>query len=342
MFGKSKQDASKGDGGNAPKSVNFEISIADIARRSEKRAWIIAMVSILMSLILAGGYFYMLPLKKIEPYMIMADAYTGTVSLSKLQGDYAFKSLTTQEAIQKSNVTHYIVARESFDFVTTSSRDWQLVHLWSEGAVSQSYKELHDINNPQAPAKLYGRDKILRVEILSITPRTRGTPEKPIYEASVRFQRNVTDKRTGLTRLLDNRTATLEYVYNNNLAMSDKQRIDNPLGFRVISYRVDGDATGAPVIAPPTNVLPPDPTAQLGVGQVSGQLLPDQTLPGQPLPVQQIPGQGTAPGQPLPAGQQVPTTPQFGAPAGAPAAVPQAPQPAAQPQPVAQPPNGGR
>jgi type IV secretion system protein VirB8 len=341
MFGKSKQDASKGDGGNAPKSVNFEISIADIARRSEKRAWIIAMVSILMSLILAGGYFYMLPLKKIEPYMIMADAYTGNLSVAKLEGDYAFKSLTTQEAIQKSNVTHYIVARESFDFVTTRDRDWQLVNLMSEGTVQQSYIALHDVNSPQAPATVFGRERTLRVEILSITLRSRGTAEKPIYEASVRFQRNITDKRTGLTRLLDNKTATLEFIYNNNLGMTDKQRIDNPLGFRVISYRVDSDATDAPVVAPPTNVLPPDPTAQFGVGQSPGQALPGQVLPGQPLVGQDVPNQAVP--SPPASGQQVPTTPQFGAPVGPPAAAPQAPpQPAAQPQPNAQPTNGVR
>jgi type IV secretion system protein VirB8 len=341
MFGKNKQDASKGDGGNAPKSVNFEISIADIARRSEKRAWIVTMVSMLMSLILAGGYFYMLPLKKIEPYMIMADAYTGNLSVAKLEGDYAFKTLSTQEAIQKSNVTHYIVARESYDYVTTRERDWQLVHLMSEGTVSESYIALYDANNPQAPANVYGRERSLRVEILSVQLRSRGTPEKPIYEASVRFQRNILDKRTGQTRLLDNKTATLEFVYNSNLALTDKQRVDNPLGFRVISYRVDSDASDAPVVAPPTNVLPQDQAAQFGVGQIPNQALPGTTLPGQPLPGQPTIG---ALGQPMPAqpattqpapNQQVPATPQFGAPAAA-------PQPTTQPPPNAQSTNGAR
>src|SRR3546814_1130437 len=59
------------------RSVNFEVTIADLARRSERRAWWVAFGAILMALILAGGYFLMLPLKEKVPYLVMADAYTG-------------------------------------------------------------------------------------------------------------------------------------------------------------------------------------------------------------------------------------------------------------------------
>ncbi|MCC7249464.1 MAG: conjugative transfer protein [Lysobacter sp.] len=348
MFGKSKQDAPKVDGGNAAaKSVNFEISIADVARRSEKRAWAVAFVCIVMSLILAGGYFYMLPLKKIEPYMVMADPYTGAASVAKLEGDYVFKSLTTQEAVQKSNVAHYIIARESFDYVSTSSRDWNLVHLMSSAKIGMGYTSVHDSNNPEAPFNIYGRDRSVRINIVSTTLRTRGTAEAPVYEATVRFQRTLYDKRTGLTRLLDNKTAMMEFVYNNNLVMDDKQRQDNPLGFQVTSYRVDSDATEASPVAPPSVPLPADPMG--GVQPVPGQALPGQVLPGQPLPGQPLPGQPlpgqTLPGQPLPAqplpGQApvTPQAPQFGAPVTQPVAPqPQQPQPQ---QPAAQP-NGVR
>lgn len=342
MFGKSKQEAPKVEGGNAAaRSVNFEISIADVARRSEKRAWSVAFACIVMSLILAGGYFYMLPLKKIEPYMVMADPYTGTASVAKLEGDYVFKSLTTQEAVQKSNVAHYINARESFDYISTSSRDWNLVHLMSSPDVGKGYSAIHDANSPDAPANLYGRDKSVRIELKSTTLRTRGKPEEPVYEATVRFQRTLYDKRTGGTRLLDNRTATVEFVYNNKLVMNDKQRIDNPLGFQVTSYRVDSDATEAPPIAGPSIPTPAEVLGQFGAGQaLPGQALPGQALPGQALPGQALPGQAlpAQPGAAPPAGQvpagQVPQAPQFGAPVGAPAAQPQPVQPQ---QPAAQP-----
>ena len=69
------------------RSVNFETTIADLARRSERRAWGVASGAIVMSLILAGGYFYMLPLKEKVPFLVMADAYTGTSTVARLTDD---------------------------------------------------------------------------------------------------------------------------------------------------------------------------------------------------------------------------------------------------------------
>jgi type IV secretion system protein VirB8 len=353
MFGKNKQDAPKGDAAKTPKSVNFEISIADLARRSEKRAWLVTGTAVVMSLILAGGYFYMLPLKKIEPYMIMADPYSGSAYVSKLQGDYTYKALTTQEAVQRSNLVHYIVARESFDFDITRNRDWDMVHLMSEGGVALSYTQMHESANPQAPARLFGRDRSLRIKVTNVRPngtRTGSSPETPIYMYEATFQRTIYDKRTDQERLLDTKRAMIEFEYK-NLGLTDAQRYDNPLGFRVVAYRVDGDVSETQPIAPPSaNPLPADPYAVPGAaptpaGGIPGQLppgvvVPSQAVPGEALPGQAAPGQTlpaqpqsgqSQPGQPQPSSQQVPSAPQFGSPP-APAA-----QPVAQPQPAAQP-----
>src|SRR3546814_4068946 len=70
-----------------------------------------------MALILAGGYFLMLPLKEKVPYLVMADAYTGTSTVARLRGDFASNQITTKEAINRSNVSHYVLARESYDSV---------------------------------------------------------------------------------------------------------------------------------------------------------------------------------------------------------------------------------
>ena len=60
------------------RSVDFELTVADIARRSERRAWWVATSALVVSLALIGGYFYILPLKEKVPYLVMADAFTGT------------------------------------------------------------------------------------------------------------------------------------------------------------------------------------------------------------------------------------------------------------------------
>lgn len=99
--------------GAVAKAVNYEVTIADIARRSERRAWMVAFAAIAMSLILAGGYFYMLPLKERVPFLVMADAYTGTATVAQLKEDFVNRSITASEAINRSNVAHFIMARES-------------------------------------------------------------------------------------------------------------------------------------------------------------------------------------------------------------------------------------
>ena len=95
------------------RSINFEVTIADIARRSERRAWWVAFSAIAMALILAGGYFYMLPLKQKVPYLVMADAYTGTSTVARLSDAATLHRITTSEAVNRSNVAHYVLARES-------------------------------------------------------------------------------------------------------------------------------------------------------------------------------------------------------------------------------------
>ena len=57
------------------KAIDFELTLADMAKRSERRAWLVASAASLLSLVLAAGYFYMLPLKEKAPYLVMADAY---------------------------------------------------------------------------------------------------------------------------------------------------------------------------------------------------------------------------------------------------------------------------
>lgn len=224
--------------------VNFEVSLADMARRSERRAWGVAWAAIAMSLVLGGGYYYMLPLKEKVPFLVMADAYTGTSTVARLVDDSVHRQLTSSEAINRSNVAHFLLARESYDLDMMQLRDWRLVHTMSSSEVAAGYAAEHASNNPQAPYHVYGRGRAIRARILSLVLiGGKGAPPKG---ATVRFQRSLYDKSTGTSRPLDSKIATLEFEYKSNLRMDEKERIENPLGFQVTSYRVDNDYAPAP------------------------------------------------------------------------------------------------
>ncbi|WP_413623767.1 virB8 family protein [Luteibacter sp. Lutesp34] len=226
-------------------AVNFEVSIADLARRSERRAWIVAMCASGLALILAGGYYYILPLKEKVPYLILADPYSGTSSLARLSDDLLDRRITASEAVNRSNIAHFVLAREAYDLALTNLRDWPTVLTMASPGVAAPYMALHAPNNPQSPYALYGKTKAIRVKILSIV-LVGGTANTAPKGATVRFQRSVYDKQTGATVPLDSKIATMEFTYKPNLRMDDQNRIENPLGFQVMSYRVDNDYGSAP------------------------------------------------------------------------------------------------
>ena len=244
------------------KAANFEVTIADMARRSERRAWMVAWSAILMALILAGGYFVLLPLKEKVPYLVMADAYTGTSTVARLTGDFGAHGVTGSEAINKSNIAHFVMARESYDYSQFGQRDWNTVHAMGTAAVTSGYAKLYAKTNQQNPQTLFGKNRSIRVKILSLQlhePAQVGALPK---SATVRYQRSVYDKNAGVATPLDSKIASLEFSYNANLKMDEQNRILNPLGFQVTSYRVDSDYAASPPLEteyPVEAVRPPLP-----------------------------------------------------------------------------------
>lgn len=319
---RNKKDSPKIDAAVA-QSVDFEIAVGDQARRSERRAWMVASASLVMSLILVCGYFYMLPLKEKVPYIVMADANSGLSSVAQLTDDVVNRRISASEAINRSNIAHFILARESFDVAIINLRDWATVLTMSSPGVAQVYVNLHAQSNPDAPFKTYGRDRAIRVKILSIV-LIGGGDGVPPKGATVRFQRTVFNKLTGQSVPLDSKIATIEFAYKPNLKMDDQYRVENPLGFQVTTYRVDNDYAEAPPAEVPTTA--PDASAQ-----------PSATAPTNAVPLTS-PGVPATPGAPVAPGAQiapgtVPASPIPEAP------VATAPVPAAVPQNAA---NGGR
>lgn len=243
------------------KAVNFEITLADMARRSERRAWLVASGAIALSLILAAGYFYMLPLKEKVPYLIMADAYTGTSSVARLTQDADHRSITTKEAVNRSNVAHFLLARESYDVALMNLRDRTTVYTMSSPDVAAVYTNLHNPKSPTSPFNVYGKNKAIRVKILSIS-LIGGSAKSWPKGATVRFQRSLYDKASGTAKPMDSNIATMEFTYKSNLKMEEKYRIENPLGFQVTNYRVDKDYDDSGFTATPPDEMEAKPLPQ--------------------------------------------------------------------------------
>lgn len=244
MFEKKKPAAATRDAVAA--AVNYETSLADLSRRSERRAWWVASAASALALLLGAGYLLVMPLKERVPFLVLADAYSGNATVARIDADFRHRSLTASEAIARANVARFVSLRESYDVAMMNLRDWRAVHGMAAPEVGREYAALHAANNPRSPYNTFGRGKAIRVRILSIQLLDGAGGESG--GATVRFQRSLYDKGSGATRPLDSRIATLGFSYNLALKMDEPDRLENPLGFQVTSYRVDNDYAPAPPV----------------------------------------------------------------------------------------------
>ena len=106
MFGKKQASPAIEDA--IARATNYEITIADLARRSERRAWLVAMLAAMTALVLGAGYFRIMPLKERVPFLVMADAYSGNATVARLDDDFRHRALTASEAINRANVARFV------------------------------------------------------------------------------------------------------------------------------------------------------------------------------------------------------------------------------------------
>ena len=241
-----KRDLSEASQQILKKSVDFEATMITMVKRSERRAWIVAMCSMAITVCLVGGIAYMLPLKEKIPYLVTVDLKRSTSTVSHLRDNVAATGIYASEALNRSQVARFVQSREGYDYDTIKEHDWEYVASMSNNQVKGLFVKQFD-GTAKSPEKRWGRDKAIRIKINSIV--FNGLDEeigaRPTG-ATVRFEKWVFNKNNGQSDYLSSHVATLRYEYKTNLKMSDELRLRNPLGFQVTAYKVD-DEFNAPV-----------------------------------------------------------------------------------------------
>ncbi len=199
--------------------------IADL-HASRRRAWIVAGVMSFVAILLAIAIVALTPLKTVEPYTLLVDRQTGHVeTLRPLDGAV----ITPDEALTRSFLVQYVLARETFD-IDTVQEDYQKTVLWSDDTARSSYIAAMQASNPQSPLSRLPRDTVVEVEINSVSMLSDST-------AMVRYALIQRDGG-GQARDLGNRVSVLTWTYSGE-PLSVADRLINPLGFQVTRYRGD-------------------------------------------------------------------------------------------------------
>jgi type IV secretion system protein VirB8 len=224
------------------KSIDFETTREQAIRASERRAWIIAAFCALIVVLLIVGFIGLLPLKERVPYLVTANPYTGASYITKLPAHDGTTFVTANEAMNKSNLASYVVARESYDWNLWDKRDSIVVYAMSGTDVRREW-EAQFRDAAKSPDAIYGQSKLARVYVKSIVLTAPDVKTGAFTGAQVTFDRITFEKASGSRIRGESFVATLAFTYLNNLRMSEELRLQNPLGFQVTSYRLDPDLT---------------------------------------------------------------------------------------------------
>jgi type IV secretion system protein VirB8 len=196
------------------------------ALRSRRLAWVVAGVAGGLAIAAVGAVALLAPLKTVEPFVVRVDRTSGAVDvmrgLSATEGPVRY-----EEAVSKYFLAQYVRSRESY--LDPAAEDaFRLVALLSAPAEQRRWADVYRGSNPESPQNLYGPDGEAIVAVRAISFIGDDV-------ANVRFRRTV---RGAQQTLETDWIATIAFTYT-RAPMSETDRLRNPLGFQVISYRSD-------------------------------------------------------------------------------------------------------
>jgi type IV secretion system protein VirB8 len=213
-------------------ALDFETSIVYLTHESEKRAWRIAFVAVALVFILVVTIALMMPLKTVVPYVIRYDSTTGYTDITT---GITEKNIGINEAVAKHFVQKYVQLREGY-YYEMLQQDFDLVQQFGTDTVNDEYRSA--FMGKKAKQDVLGSHTMEKIEILSVVLGEAAT----VKTATVRIKILNYD-RTNMKKppTETNKIVTLAYEFVYNSKMSELYRLNNPLGFRVITYRVDNE-----------------------------------------------------------------------------------------------------
>lgn len=195
------------------------------ALRSKRLAWTVAAVSGALAIASVAAVAMLVPLQRIEPFIVRVDTGNGITEAAQLLSD---GPVTMSEAQERYFIAKYVTARESYSRSTVQD-NYGVVTTMSTGDVQRAYTGWVSGNNPDSPQNIYGPNGTIRIEIRSIQLVRDGLASVRFvqiaeYEGSQRTQHNI---------------ATVVYEVLPNERLTWQQRLINPIAFAVTEYRVD-------------------------------------------------------------------------------------------------------
>ncbi|PZQ65145.1 MAG: virB8 family protein [Phenylobacterium zucineum] len=199
-----------------------------VAYRSRRLAWTLAAAAAALAAAAVGAVVVLTPLKTVEPYVVRVDRTTGAVEV--LRGLSSDGPVKYEEAVTKSFLATYVRAREGW-LPQAAEANFRQVSIMSTAEEQQRWAAAFRPSNPASPQVAFGPAADVQISVRAI-----GFVAPAV--ASIRFHRTV---RRGAQTEESDWIATAAFAYT-KAPMGESDRLRNPLGFQVSSYRADPEA----------------------------------------------------------------------------------------------------
>jgi type IV secretion system protein VirB8 len=209
-------------------------------RRSARTAWWVAGAGWSCALAGAVALVLLMPLKRVEPFVVRVDNSTGIVDVVPV---YAGRA-TAEESVTRYFLSHYLTVCERFNFATAES-DYEECGAFHSPQRNQAWYAEWSATNPASPLNVHKDGSTVRVQVNSVSFFTRSSGLSDL--AQVRYLKAVR-QGSGGGESFTHWVATVQYAYAGP-AKDPKVRRWNPLGFKIVDFRSEPEVLVEPSAA---------------------------------------------------------------------------------------------
>ena len=207
------------------------------SRRTVRLALAVAGAGWVAVLVLGTALTLLMPLKRVEPFVIRVDNATGVVDVVPVYTGHS----GVPEAVTRYLLTHYITVCERFNYATAES-DYEECGAFHTAQRNQAWYALWNPTNPASPLNLYKDGSTVRAQVSSVSFFKRASGVGDLAQVRyVKGKRATGSAQEEMTHWI----ATIQYAYADP-STDPKIRGWNPLGFKIVDFRPEPEVVSEP------------------------------------------------------------------------------------------------
>ena len=190
-------------------------------------AWRVAVGASACAVMACTSLILMLPLKKVEPFLIRVDSSTGIVDVVPTYRG----TEQVPQTVTRYFLTHYVAVCERFNYSTAES-DYEECSAFHNAQRNQVWYAKWSPSNPTSPLNVHKDGSTVSIQIQSVSFFTKAVGVVDL--AQVRYLK-VQQVPGGSSDSASHWIATIHYAYDPPSG-NPRMRAWNPLGFKVLDF----------------------------------------------------------------------------------------------------------